>query len=305
LISATPFHANGDLDLASLDRLIEFYLGHGARGLTILGMMGEAKNLTHEESSAVVQRTMSRVRGRVPVIVGVSAPDQKAIHSLSVLSMEAGAAGVMVAPTGPLADDDAVYRYFAEVFATLGPDIPVIVQDYPQSTGVKMSAGVIGRMIDDFEQFVMFKHEDCPGLAKLTELRKRPGARQVSILVGNGGLYLPCELRRGADGAMTGFAFPEMLSKVCALAAEGDYDSAENLFDVYLPLIRYEQQPQFGLAMRKEVLFRRGAIASATLRVPMPRLDATDHKELDGLLLRLRRRLETLPADFPKLAAAA
>ncbi len=305
MISATPFQSNGALDLASLDRLIEFYLGHGANGLTILGMMGEAKNLTPEESSAVIQRTMSRVRGRVPVIVGTSAPDMKAIQSLSALSMQAGAAGVMIAPQGPLADDDAVYRYYAEVFNTLGADIPVIVQDYPQSTGVKMSAGVIGRMIDDFKQFIMLKHEDCPGLPKLSEVRNRPNGRQVSILVGNGGLYLPSELRRGADGAMTGFAFPEMLSKVCALAAKGDHERAEDLFDVYLPLVRHEQQPQFGLALRKEILFRRGAIASPTFRAPVPRLDATDHKELDGLLLRLRRRLETLPADFPKLAAAA
>jgi 4-hydroxy-tetrahydrodipicolinate synthase len=62
----------------------------------------------------------------------------------------------------------------------------------------------------------MLKHEDASGLAKLTRVRegeKKPGRRRVSILVGNGGLHYPQELRRGADGAMTGFAWPEMLGR--------------------------------------------------------------------------------------------
>ena len=127
------------------------------------------------------------------------------------------------------------------------------------------------RLVDDFQQLVMLKHEDCPGLAKLTRVRegeKKPGRRRVSILVGNGGLYLPQELRRGADGAMTGFAWPEMLVQVCELSPPGKTEEAEDLFDLYLPLVRHEQQPGIGLALRKEVLFRRGAIKSPRQRAP-------------------------------------
>ena len=127
------------------------------------------------------------------------------------------------------------------------------------------------RLVDDFKQLVMLKHEDGPGLAKLTRVRegeKKPGRRRVSILVGNGGLYLPQELRRGADGAMTGFAWPEMLVQVCDLAAKGKMEEAEDLFDIYLPLVRHEQQLGIGLALRKEVLFRRGAIKSPRQRAP-------------------------------------
>jgi 4-hydroxy-tetrahydrodipicolinate synthase len=140
----------------------------------------------------------------------------------------------------------------------------------------------------------MLKHEDCPGLAKLTQVRASGGdgkRRRVSILVGNGGLYLPQELQRGADGAMTGFAYPEMLVGVCERHARGDIDGAENLFDLYLPLVKHEQQPVLGLAVRKEVLFRRGAIASARQRKPGYTLTPEDRRELDRLMARLERRL--------------
>jgi 4-hydroxy-tetrahydrodipicolinate synthase len=141
---------------------------------------------------------------------------------------------------------------------------------------------------------VMFKHEDCPGLKKLSQLRKvcdGKTRRYISILVGNGGLYVPQELHRGADGVMTGFAYPEMLVSVCALFRAGRNDEAEDLFDVYLPLVRHEQQPGFGLAVRKEILRRRGAIRSAAVRAPGPKLDADDIAELDRLLARLEKQV--------------
>ena len=118
--------------------------------------------------------------------------------------------------------------------------------------------------------------------------------RRVSILVGNGGLYLPEELSRGADGAMTGFAFPEMLVQVVGYYESGETERAQTLFDAYLPMVRYEQQPGFGLAVRKEVLRRRGAIANAATRAPGPKLTGVDHDELGGLLTRLENRLRDI-----------
>jgi 4-hydroxy-tetrahydrodipicolinate synthase len=141
---------------------------------------------------------------------------------------------------------------------------------------------------------VVFKHEDCPGLTKLSRLRaaERDGRRRLSILVGNGALYLPQELARGADGAMTGFAFPEMLVEVYERFASGDMEGAEDVYDTYLPFLRHEQQPGFGLPIRKEILRRRGALRSAAARTPAPRLGPTEYAELDHLLTRLERRLK-------------
>ena len=293
IISATPFTDDGALDLQSVDRLTDFYLGCGVHGFTLLGMMGEAHKLTTEELIEVVKRVIARSGDR-QVIVGVSHAGIENVRRLAHEVMIAGAAGVMVAPPAGLKGDDGIYNYYAQVFTALGPDIPVVYQDYPQATGVYLPPGVFERLVDDFRQLVMLKHEDAPGLAKLTRIRegeKKPGRRRVSILVGNGGLHYPQELRRGADGAMTGFAWPEMLVEVYDLFTAGKVEEAEDLFDIYLPLVRHEVQPGIGLALRKEVLFRCGAIKSPKQRAPGSSLTGTDRTELDSLIARLERRL--------------
>jgi 4-hydroxy-tetrahydrodipicolinate synthase len=288
VIAVTPFTDDGRIDEASIDKAVEFYLEAGVAGMTILGMMGEAHKLTSDESRAVTARYLRRVDGRVPVVVGVSAPGTDPLLQFAREAMDAGAAGVMVAPVNTVRTEEQIYAYFASVLDRL--EVPFVLQDYPLSTSVNISVATLRRIFDAYRQVVMLKHEDWPGLAKLSRVRHSPG-RRVSILVGNGGLYLPQELRRGADGAMTGFAYPEMLVEVCRLFADGEVERGEDLFDRYLPLLRHEAQPGIGIALRKEVLRRRGVIASAHVRLPGPKLDADDHLELDQLVARLSRRL--------------
>lgn len=292
IISATPFAEDGSMDLDSADRLVEFYIERGVAGMTILGMMGEAPKLGAEEAHRFMAHMLNRVDGRVPVVVGVSDAGLNNLGRLSRASMDAGAAGVMIAPMPGLNTETRIHAYFSQVFDALGPNIPVCYQDYPQSTGVHISVDCFNRMVDEFDTLVMLKHEDCPGLGKLSSIRaaSEAGRRRVSILVGNGGLYLPQELARGADGAMTGFAYPEMLVQVVSLFANGETVRAEDLFDAYLPLVRHEQQPGFGLAVRKEMLRRRGAIACAATRAPGPRLTGADLEELDRLVARVEAR---------------
>jgi len=293
-ISATPFTETGDIDWPSVDSLVEFYLQCGVQGLTLLGMMGEAQKLSEQESEELTLHFLRRVNGRVPVIVGVSNPGTANLVKLGRMAMDEGACGVMVAPLTGLKTETQIASYFADVVSALGEKIPVCYQDYPQSTQADISAQGFLKIVDAHPSVVMFKHEDCPGLKKLTQVRKAcdGGARRyISILTGNGGLYVPQELARGADGVMTGFAYPEMLVSVCKLFAAGRGEEAEDLFDVYLPLVRHEQQPGFGLAVRKEVLRRRGAIRSAATRAPGPKLDTHDVVELDRLLARLEARL--------------
>ncbi len=289
IIAATPFTDSGELDLDSTDSLTDFYLEKGVTGFTILGMMGEAPKLTEEETLTVMDRVLQRVGGRVPVVVGVSHASNRHVERLSKSAMDQGAAGVMLAPVANLKTDEQVYNYFATMAKLLGPDIPICLQDFPQVTGVHMSVAVILKLIDDFPQVVMLKHEDFPGMRKLSEVRSQSvdaGRRRISVLVGNGGLFLPQEMLRGADGAMTGFAYPEMLVQACALFDQGRADEAEDLYNLYLPLLRHEFQYGLGLALRKETLRRRGAIRSAYVRRPGPVLGAIDMAELDRLIER-------------------
>jgi len=296
VIAVTPFKEDGSLDLTSTDQMVEFYLEKGATGVTILGMMGEAPKLTAEEARTFVQRVLKRVDGRVPVVVGVSAPGLAPMGELSRSVMDEGASGVMVAPTPTLRTDDQIYAYYEMVVETLGR-APLVLQDFPLVTNVQISVPVILRIVEAFPTCVMLKHEDWPGLSKISALRAasdRGEGRRVSILVGNGGVFLPEELARGADGAMTGFAFPEMMVDVWRSHAAGDTERARDLFDAYLPLARYEQQPGIGLIIRKYILAKRGAIASGRVRKPGGRLSAVDVAEVEHLMARQARRLSSI-----------
>ncbi|MEL6168008.1 MAG: dihydrodipicolinate synthase family protein [Pseudomonadota bacterium] len=289
-IAVTPFRPDGALDTHSLPRMVDFYLEKGATGLTILGMMGEAGKLTPEESRIVIQSVTARTS--VPVVVGVSAPGLAAMGDLAKAAMESGAAGVMVAPTGGLRTDAQIYGYFLNVAETLG-EIPFVLQDFPLVTGVQIDPAVILQIVADCPTCVMLKHEDWPGLEKISALRaaSEAGARRISVLCGNGGLFLPEEMGRGADGAMTGFAYPEMMAGVVEAMEAGDPDAAQTLFDIYLPLVRYENQPGLGLAIRKATLAERGAIAHPTLRRPGPSLSAAAEAERRRLIARLEAAL--------------
>lgn len=298
LITVTPFKPDGALDLESTDRLIDFYLEAGANGLTLLGVLGEAPKLTAQESADYVKRVLGRVKGKVPVVVGASAAGFASMGELTKRVMDLGADGVMVAPGAGLRTDDQIRAYFSMVNETLGPDVPWVLQDHPNATGVQMSTPVVMHVIEQSPRCVMLKHEDCPGLSKLAAIRAAQAQQKLkplSILTGNGGgLFLPEELVRGADGAMTGFAYPEMMVDVCKAHAAGDVERAFDLFDAYLPLSRYEQQPGIGLAVRKYILARRGAIASPALRKPGPALSKQDIEDIDRLIRRQEKRLAEL-----------
>lgn len=298
LITVTPFTDTGALDLASTDRMVDFCLEKGVTGLTVLGIMGEATKLTAQESRTFVEQVLARVNGKVPVVVGASAPGFAAMKALTDAVMDLGAAGVMVAPPSSLRTDDQIVSYFDMVGETLGPRVPWVLQDHPVSTGVQMSTSVILRILKNAATCVMLKHEDWPGLAKLSAIRAASDqgeVKRVAILTGNGGgLFLPEELTRGADGAMTGFAYPEMMVDVVAAHGRGERERAHDLFDAYLPLARYEQQAGVGLAVRKFLFKERGVIASDFVRKPGPKLSARDVDDIRFLVRRQEKRLAEL-----------
>lgn len=290
-IAPTAFHPDGRIDEASTDKLIEAYLAAGSTGVTVLGIMGEAPKLEPEESLSIATRFIKGMKN-LPVIVGVSAPGFAAMRSLARASMERGAAGVMIAPVPSLRTDEQITGYYRQAIEAIGADIPFVIQDYPLTLSVQMTPKVIRQIVQEHPSCVMLKHEDWPGLEKISALRgfQADGSmREISILTGNGGLFLDFEMERGADGAMTGYAFPEMLVDVVRLQKEGKRDAAHDLFDAHLPLLRYEQQQGVGLAVRKYTLMKRGILASDAQRKPGAGLSAKAKAEVDYLLARLAR----------------
>ena len=291
VIAPTPFHPDGKIDESSVDRMTDFFINAGVTGMTVLGQLGEAPKMDHAESVSIVKRVLSRTK--LPVVVGVSAPGFAAMRALTQDVMAAGAAGVMIAPPNTLRTDDSIVQYYKQASEAIGSDVPFVIQDYPLTFSVQMTPAVIRRIHTENPSCWFLKHEDWPGLEKISQLRawERDGSmRPISILTGNNALFLDFEMERGADGANTGYCFPDMLVDVVRLAKEGRRDEAHDLFDAHLPLIRYEQQPGPGLAVRKYVLMRRGVIAHETLRKPGAPLTAAARAEVDYLLARLARR---------------
>ncbi|OQW58277.1 MAG: dihydrodipicolinate synthase family protein [Proteobacteria bacterium SG_bin9] len=290
-IAPTPFHPDGRIDDKSIDGLVDFYDSVGCNGVTVLGILGEAPKLDGAEAEAVAMRFVKRAKN-MQIIVGVSAPGFSTMRSLARASMDAGAAAVMIAPPPHLRTDDQITTYFKQATEAIGDDVPWVLQDYPLTLTVVMTPAVIRKIVMDSPACVMLKHEDWPGLEKITALRnfqKDGSLKPLSILTGNGGLFLDFEMERGADGAMTGYAFPELLIDTVKLSKQGRRDAAHDLFDAHLPLIRYEQQPGVGLAVRKYVLNKRGIIASDAQRKPGSSLSAIAKTEVDYLLSRVAR----------------
>jgi 4-hydroxy-tetrahydrodipicolinate synthase len=259
-IAPTPFLPDGALDKASTAKLFDHYAAIGSTGLTVLGIMGEAPKLDQAESLFLVKEAV-RAMGKSPIIVGVSAPGFAAMRALARQAMELGAGSVMIAPPNTLRTDDQIVNYYAQAIEAIGTDVPFVIQDYPLTLSVVMTPKVIQRIVTDNPSCVMLKHEDWPGL----------------------------EMERGADGANTGYAFPEMLIDVVNLMGKGERDAAHDMFDAHLPLLRYEQQPAVGLAVRKYVMMRRGLIAHDAQRKPGAGISATAKTEVDYLLSRLAK----------------
>ena len=292
-ITATPFDEDGRLDEGSLTSLVEFEVKAGVHGLVILGIMGESHKLADRERLRVTQEVLRHVAGRIPVVVGTTHGGTDPTIELSQAAEAAGAAAVMVAPPAGLKSPEGIIAHYRAVAFAL--QIPVVVQDEPTSTRVPLPPVMLSRIAREVESCRIFKLEDPPSPSKITQLRKLCNG-WVQLYGGLGGAYFYEELLRGADGTMTGFAFPEILVGIYERFRSGQRAAAAALFDRYASLIRYESQPGIGLAIRKEILRRRGAIRCASVRQPGSAIDEVTLRELDGMLERMG--LEAGPAPI-------
>jgi len=145
VIAPTPFHPDGRIDDSSVDRMTDFFIQAGVDGMTVLGQLGEAPKMEHNESVGIVKRVIQRAG--MPIIVGVSAPGFAAMRALTHDAMAAGAAGVMIAPPNTLRTDDSIVQYYRQASEAIGADVPFVLQDYPLTFSVQMAPGVIRRIV--------------------------------------------------------------------------------------------------------------------------------------------------------------
>jgi 4-hydroxy-tetrahydrodipicolinate synthase len=279
----TPFAAGGDVDVDSLKRVVELIVGDGVTGVTALGVTGEVTRLTERERHLVVDTVVRQVNGRARVIVGASADGVRTCIEFSREAKALGASAVMVSPPRALKlnTESVVAHYKALADAV---DLPIVVQDYPPISGFAMEAGLLARIAREIPAARTIKLEDPPTPFKTARILAAAGETKVAILGGLGGVFLIEELLAGAAGVMTGFAYPEVLVKVVSLYRAGRVDEAADVFYRFVPLMRFEFQEGIGMAIRKEVFRRRGALADGSTRAPGPVLDDKTRAALDRVL---------------------
>src|SRR5947209_1258284 len=279
----TPFDPSGDVDQDSLRRVIDLFLADGVNGFTALGVTSEVARLTEAERDLVLDTVLAHVNGRVPVVAGTTADGLRTCIDYTRRAKAAGAAAVMISPPRmPKINSDAVARHFVEVASAV--DIPIIVQDYPPISGYAMEASLLARIARDVPPARTIKLEDPPTPMKTSRIREQASGVDVTIYGGLGGVFLLEELMAGAAGAMTGFAFPAILVQIVTLFRAGRIDEAADVFYRKVPLMRFEFQEGIGMAIRKEVLHVRGAIAHAGIRPPGGVLDVNTKEALGRVM---------------------
>ena len=283
-ILSTPFLPDGSLDERSLEQLVAATVTMGVTGITILGVAGEAHKLTDAERQRLAETVFRVVDGAAPIVVGTSRDGTNATIEASRVAEQLGAAGVMVAPPTFLAPGPALTEHYQRLGEAI--DIPIVLQDFPPVNGVTLTPRAMAELVEAVSRITTIKLEDPPTPQRVAQTLTLVGER-ATVVGGLGGMYLLDELRRGASGTMTGFAYPEILLDIWRAWEAGDRSGAAAVYYRYLPLLVFEGQPRLGVAIRKELLRRRGLIMHATARRPGPRLD-------DGTLADLDETLELL-----------
>ena len=277
---ATPFKENEELDLDSIGNLLEKAHQSGCQGVVALGVTGEAARLTDAERRAVAKEVIAHANGR-PVTLGTTAAGTSATIAYSREAQELGAAAVMIsAPPMGKPNPDSLFTHYRRIADAV--DLPIVVQDYPQTSGVHMAPAFIARLAEEIPSVHYLKLEDPPTPTKITAIRAAAGD-DLAIFGGLGGMYLLDELARGSAGAMTGFAYPEVLVSICRAMAEGDKAQAEEVFYRHLPLLLFEFQEGIGVGIRKYALQQRGLIANARVRHPGPQITEETRREFHQL----------------------
>jgi 4-hydroxy-tetrahydrodipicolinate synthase len=282
-ILATPFHDDETLDLDSWTRLVEFMAAVGVNGITILGVLGEANRLRDEERTLLISTAVAVAGGRTPVIVGTSHTGTRVVQEFSRVAQDVGADAVMVTPSKEaVPSDDRIVEMYQRLADGLA--IPIVLQDHPASTDVHMSVALMLRLLRSVPGIQCVKEEAVPTAPKVSQLREGFAERPFSILTGLGALYAPFDLEAGSDGFNTGFAFPEVLMAMVQAARASNWQRVHALYSWFAPLIVFEQQP--GVAIRKELLRRRGLLSSACARHPGATVTTAVAARLDALLTR-------------------
>jgi dihydrodipicolinate synthase/N-acetylneuraminate lyase len=281
VIVVTPFTRSFELDEESLRREVRFCIEAGAHGLVGPANAGEFATLSDDERRRWIEIVVGETAGQIPVVAATTSGHALPAVALSRFAQETGADGIMAMPPHVLHPDAAgCYAYYQALSDALA--IPICVQNYNGPIGTPMSPELLARMCRELPRIEYIKEETLPEPRRLGATVAAAGDSCKGVFGGQGGIYLIDEWRRGAVGNMPACQATDVQVAIWSRLEAGDEPGARALFNRLLPLINYERL--YGVAVYKEVLYRRGVFATRVSRQPGAELDDADRAELDAIM---------------------
>lgn len=286
----TTFAEDGQLDLPSQKRCVDFMIDAGANGLSILANFSEQFALSDDERELLTRTILEHVGGRVPVIVTTTHFSSRVCAERSRRAQDLGASMIMVMPPYHGATIRVPEHKIHEFFASLSDaiSIPIMIQDAPVS-GTPLPAALLAWLAKEVERVAYFKIETPGATAKLRELIRLGGESVEGPWDGEEGITLLPDLDAGATGSMTGGGYPDGMRRIFDEYVAGNREAAAAEYQRWLPLINYENR-QCGLLAAKALMREGGVIDCEAPRAPF----AAMHPETRAGLIGTARRLDPL-----------
>jgi 4-hydroxy-tetrahydrodipicolinate synthase len=280
-ILAMPFRASGAVDEESLAREVEWAIGQGVNGLG-LALASELPRLSESEREAVTRICAEQARGRVPLIVNVSAESSHLAAELGRRAEAAGADALMLLPpVFEVSSPEGLATFYDEVLGAT--ELPVVLQDVP---GARIPVKLVATLATNYVGRLAFKAESPPTPVAVETIVRECGG-QVPVFGGAAGLQLYSELLRGASGTMPGCAVPEHFVDVWSAFGARDLVAARKSFDLVLPFLTATAASGRILPYYRETLVFRGIFDGAHCRAPEQPLSQFERKELREIIAHL------------------
>ena len=291
VVLMTPLDDSGSQDEGSLGRMLDYYVGAGVRGFTVLAESSERDRLSNREKEANLKTVFDKLQGKLSIVVGTGRESTQLTIEESLSAEARGATALMVSPPkNPKLRDQTIFDFFAAVGDSVG--IPLVIQDFPQNDRPYMSPELIARVHHEVKNAQYLKLEDAPTSVKLEKVKALVGEslKVFGALYGKDAFW---ELDQGAVGIMTATATPEYLVSMLDAFFRGNRSRALDIYLYTLPLAHF--LADIGVAVRKEILVQRGVIRTAKMKQPASELTISARKQLAETLRWVELRMsETL-----------
>jgi len=272
----TPLTKDGELDINSLKREVNFCIQAGAHGLVFPVLGSEFQFLTEDERHRLVEIVVSEANGRIPVVVGVAGQNkaEAVIHAKHAYQIQADAVIALPPSAGTLEEIKDYYKVIAQTAQR-----PVFIQH----THAGMDSSFLQSLLDEIEFVSYIKEESYPSAHQISAVIEKVGDSCLGVFGGAHGRWMLSELHRGASGFMPAVEAVDVHVQIWEAYQSGNEAGARMIFNQLLPLINLITL--LGLCVCKEVLIMRGVFESAVMRIPESlSLDAEDRRELEIII---------------------